>query len=226
MGKPGERLTCIGNGLNYILGLPDGKQRFTDEFREFKKAYALAAATVEAEKIREEVAFFEAVYVQLGKRSLAAIGATTRRWRSGRSFPVSCCPRAWWTSSRRGAGAAARSRCCPRSSWPRCRDMPQRNLAVEMLERLLLDEIKVRGKRNVVLERRFSQLLEAPVIKYRNRAIDSAMVIQELVDLARELREAGERGEALGSTRTSSRSTRRLTRTATCTPSWATRSWR
>ncbi len=77
-------------------------------------------------------------------------------------------------------------------------NMPQRNLAVEMLERLLLDEIKVRGKRNVVLERRFSQLLEASVIKYRNRAIDSAMVIQELVDLARELRSAGERGEALG----------------------------
>ncbi|UPU89764.1 DUF3387 domain-containing protein [Demequina sp. TMPB413] len=64
--------------------------------------------------------------------------------------------------------------------------MPGRNLALEVLERLLLDEVKVRGKWNVLLARRFSQLLEAPTIKYRNRAIESAMVIHELVDLALE----------------------------------------
>ncbi len=81
IGKPSERLACIGNGLNYILGLPDGKQRYMDEFREFKKAYALAAATVEAEKIREQVAFFEAVNVQLGKRFLHR--ASARRCGNG-----------------------------------------------------------------------------------------------------------------------------------------------
>jgi len=198
MGKPSERLLSIGAGMNYILGLPDGKQRYTDEFREFKKAYALAAATVEAENIREEVAFFEAVNVQLGKRSLV----------EHRRDDAEMAIRQIVSRSVLSEGvvdifeAAGLNRpaisLLSEEFLAEMQNMPQRNLAVEMLERLLLDEIKVRGKRNVVLERRFSQLLEASVIKYRNRAIDSAMVIQELVDLARELREAGERGEALG----------------------------
>ncbi|WP_291380847.1 type I restriction endonuclease subunit R [Demequina sp.] len=197
-GKPSERLACIGNGLNYILGLPDGKQRYMDEFREFKKAYALAAATPEAEKIREEIAFFEAVNVQLGKRSLV----------EHRRDDAEMAIRQIVSRSVLSEGvvdifqAAGLSRpaisLLSEEFLAEMQHMPQRNLAVEMLERLLLDEIKVRGRRNVVLERRFSQLLEATVIKYRNRAIDSAMVIQELVDLARELREAGERGEKLG----------------------------
>jgi len=198
MGRASERVLCIGAGMNYILGLPDGKQRYTDQFREFKKAYALAAATPNAEKIREEVAFFEAVNVQLGKRSLGA----------HRSDDAEMAIRQIVSRSVVSEGVidifevAGLDR--PTISLlsdeflAEMQHMPQRNLAVEMLERLLLDEIKVRGKRNVVLERRFSEMLEASVIKYRNRAIDSAMVIQELVDLARDLRKAGERGVELG----------------------------
>ncbi len=197
-GTPSERLACIGGGLNYILGLPDAKQRYTDEFRQFKKAYALAAATAEAQQIVEEVAYFEAINVQLNKRSLIA----------HRKDDAEMAIRQIVSRSVASEGVvdifAAAGLKRPAISLlseeflVEMQHMPQRNLAVEMLERLLLDEIKVRGRRNVVLDRRFSQLLEASVIKYRNRAIDSAMVIQELVDLARQLREAGERGEALG----------------------------
>jgi type I restriction enzyme R subunit len=76
--------------------------------------------------------------------------------------------------------------------------MPQRNLAVELLQKLLKGEIRTRGKRNVVQARSFAELLEQSVRKYQNRAIETAQVIEELIQLARDMRAAGARGEQLG----------------------------
>jgi len=78
------------------------------------------------------------------------------------------------------------------------RGMPQRNLAVELLQKLIKGEIKTRGKRNVVQARAFSELLEHAVRKYQNRAIETAQVLEMLIDLARDMRDAGARGEKLG----------------------------
>ena len=77
------------------------------------------------------------------------------------------------------------------------RDMPQRNLAVELLQKLLKGEIKARAKRNVVQARSFADLLEQAVRKYQNRAIETAQVIEELIQLAKDMRAASARGEAL-----------------------------
>jgi type I restriction enzyme R subunit len=76
--------------------------------------------------------------------------------------------------------------------------MPQRNLAVELLQKLLKGEIKTRAKRNVVQSRSFAELLEASLRRYQNRAIETAKVIEELIQLAKDMRAAGQRGEALG----------------------------
>jgi type I restriction enzyme, R subunit len=78
------------------------------------------------------------------------------------------------------------------------RDMPQRNLAVELLQKLLKGEIRLRSRRNVVQARSFAELLEQALRKYQNRAIETAQVIEELIKLAKEMREAGARGEQLG----------------------------
>ena len=78
------------------------------------------------------------------------------------------------------------------------RGMPQRNLAVELLQKLLKGEIKARGKRNLVQARSFADLLEQSVRKYQNRAIETAQVIEELIQLAKDMRAAGARGEKLG----------------------------
>ena len=78
------------------------------------------------------------------------------------------------------------------------RDMPQRNLAVELLQKLLKGEIKARGKRNVVQARSFADLLEQAVRKYQNRAIETAQVIETLIQLAKDMRAAAARGEKLG----------------------------
>ena len=76
--------------------------------------------------------------------------------------------------------------------------LPQRNLALELLKKLINDEIKIRGRKNIVQARSFAEMLEQAVRKYQNRAIESAEIIRELIRIARELREAGKRGESLG----------------------------
>ena len=75
--------------------------------------------------------------------------------------------------------------------------LPQKNLAVELVRKLLNDEIKVRSRRNVIESRRFSELLASSIRKYQNRAIEAAQVIEELIGLARNMREAAGRGEKL-----------------------------
>src|SRR5207302_3465868 len=76
--------------------------------------------------------------------------------------------------------------------------LPQKNLAVELLRKLLNDEIKARARRNVVKSRLFSTLLEGSIRKYQNRAIQAAQVIEELIALAKQMREESAKGEQLG----------------------------
>ena len=76
--------------------------------------------------------------------------------------------------------------------------MPQRNLAVELLRKLLVGEIKTRSQRNVVQARSFTELLERSIRRYQNRAIETAQVIEELIALAKDMRAANARGEQLG----------------------------
>ena len=80
------------------------------------------------------------------------------------------------------------------------RGLPQRNLAVELLRKLLDGEIKTRGRRNLVQAKLFSELLEQALRRYQNRAIEAAQVIEELIALAKDMREADRRGEELGLT--------------------------
>ena len=80
------------------------------------------------------------------------------------------------------------------------RDMPQKNLAVELLRKLLAGEVRLRSRRNVVQARSFSEMLEQSLRRYQNRAIETAQVIEELLGLAKQMREAQARGEALGLT--------------------------
>ena len=78
------------------------------------------------------------------------------------------------------------------------RQLPQKNLAVELLRKLLNGEIKERSRKNVVQARSFAEMLERTVRAYQNRAIETAQIIEELIELAKEMRQAAERGEKLG----------------------------
>jgi len=76
--------------------------------------------------------------------------------------------------------------------------MPQRNLAVELLQKLLKGELRERGRKNVVMARSFADMLEQTLRRYQNRAIEAAQVLEELIALAKDMREANGRGESLG----------------------------
>jgi type I restriction enzyme R subunit len=78
------------------------------------------------------------------------------------------------------------------------RGMPQKNLAVELLQKLLKGEINTRRRKNLVQARSFAEMLEQTIRRYQNRAIEAAQVIEELIQLARDMREANARGETLG----------------------------
>ena len=105
------------------------------------------------------------------------------------------------------APSHAAGTCCAnlrrrRQTGPTCapgwRCKPQRNLAVELLQKLLKSELASRRRQNVVQARSFADLLEQTIRRYQNRAVEAAQVIEELIGLARDLREAGARGETLG----------------------------
>ena len=80
------------------------------------------------------------------------------------------------------------------------RGLPYRNLALELLKKLINDELKTRSRKNLVQSRSFAQMLEQTIQRYQNRSIEAAQVIAELIDLAREIRSAQNRGEDLGLT--------------------------
>jgi type I restriction enzyme, R subunit len=80
------------------------------------------------------------------------------------------------------------------------RGMPQKNLAVELLQKLLKGELNIRRRKNIVQARSFAEMLEQTIRRYQNRAIEAAKIIEELIQLAKDMREANARGEKLGLT--------------------------
>ena len=76
--------------------------------------------------------------------------------------------------------------------------MPHRNLAVELLQKLLKGEVSQRGRKNLVQARSFAEMLEQTLRRYQNRAIEAAQVIEEFIQIAKDMRQASDRGEQLG----------------------------
>jgi len=190
----------LAGAANHVLGLKDGKKRFADTALAMSKAFTLCCTLDEAKAVREEVAFHQAVKVILTKRDLS------QKKRSDEEKELAI---------RQIIGSAVVSEevvdvfdavgldkpnigILDDDFLADVRNLPERNLAVELLERLLEGEIKSKFASNVVQERRFSELLGNVIKRYQNRAIETAQVIEELIEMARKFRAAANRGEALG----------------------------
>lgn len=190
----------LAGAANHVLGLEDGKKRFADTALAMSKAFSLCCTLDEAKAVREEVAFLQAVKVILTKKDLS------RKKRSDEEKELAI---------RQIIGSAVVSGevvdvfeavgldkpnigILDDEFLAEVRNLPERNLAVELLERLLEGEIKSRFATNVVQERKFSELLANVVKRYQNRAIETAQVIEELIDMAKKFRAAANRGEELG----------------------------
>ena len=199
-GSHEERLHLIGDGMEFVLGLEDGKRRYVDAVTALGRAFSLAVPHPKAIAIRDDVAFFQSVRASLMKSSSNGSGTTQEDLDLAVQQIVS---RAVSTEEVvdifKVAGLEHPDISVLDDRFlAEVRDMPRRNLAVELLEKLLRDEVKARFKTNLLESRRFSEMLQSAVVQYQNRAITSAQVIEELIALAKEIREAHKRGEVLG----------------------------
>ena len=201
-GKAVERLALIPAGQEHILAQEDGKKRFVAMVTELSSAFALCAASDEATAIRDDVSFFQAIQAALAKQSSGSrktpeqIEAAVRQLVS----------RAITTDGQVIDVFTAAGLPKPDISilsdqfLTEVRGLKHKNVAAELLAKLLKDELKVRSQRNLVQSQRFSDKLRKTLNAYHNRAIATQEVIEELIALAKEMDAAAKRGDALGLT--------------------------
>jgi len=201
-GTPSEKLAILRDGQDFVLGLHNGRERFLKAATELSQAFALIAATDEGGKAQDEVVFFLTTKAALAKpeegqrqQVKADLGAAIQQLIDQAIAPTGV------IDIFEAAGLQKPDISILSEAFlAEVREMPQKNLAVEMLERLLNDEIRLKAKKNLVESKTFSEKLLAALNKYQNRAIETAQVIEELIALAREMRESRNRGEKLGLT--------------------------
>lgn len=200
-GPDSERRRGIAAAYDFVVSTPDLKPRFLSAVAELSKAFALAGASDEAARIRDEVAFYQAVRASILKRT---------EWEGGRRSPEQMdaairqiVARAVISDEVVDIFAAAGLQ-KPEISilsddfLEEVRGLPYRNLAVELLERLLSGEVHRQEKKNIFQARSFAERLEEAIRRYQNRSIETAQMVSVLIDMAKDFREKGKRGETLG----------------------------
>ncbi len=198
-GTPQERLGLLPAAQEHVLAQENGKDRCLNAVRELTQAFALAVPHEETLRIRDDAGFFQAVRAQLMKRA------------PGEARPEEEVDHALRQIISRAVASegvldifAAAGLDKPNISvlsdefLAEVQGMPHRNLAVELLQKLLKGELHIRRRKNVVQARSFAEMLEQTLRRYQNRAIEAAQVIEELIQLARHMLQANARGERLG----------------------------
>lgn len=195
----------LAGAANHVLGLKsegqhDGKKRFADTALAMSKAFTLCCTLDEAKAVREEVAFMQAVKVILTKKDITQQKKTDeQRELAIRQIISSAVVSDSVVDIFDAVGLDKPNIGLLDDEFlAQVKNLPERNLAVELLERLLEGEIKSRFATNVVQERKFSELLGNVIKRYQNRSIETAQVMEELVEMAKKFREAASRGESLG----------------------------
>jgi len=200
-GTPQQRLSLLPSAQEHILRQENGKDRYLRAVRELSQAFALSVPHEDALRIRDDVGFFQAVQAALAKRAPGDarpggdIDHAVRQIISRAVAPEGV------MDIFAAAGLAKPDISILSDEFlAEVRGMPQRNLAVELLQKLLNGELAAKRRKNVVQARSFADMLEQTIRRYQNRAIEAAQVIEELIQLAKDMRAANARGQALGLT--------------------------
>lgn len=201
-GSARERVACIVSGVDFVLGkTEEEKKEFFHLVTEIGKAYALCAASQQARKIDVEISYFKAVKAGMAKGLPKEKPEKKRSWMD---YEIGQLVSKSVISEEVVDIFAAVGLEKPDLSilsdefLEEVRSLPQKNLALELLRRLLEGKIRVIAKKNVVQAKKFSEMLEASVIQYQKRSVETAEVIQALVDMAKDMNELHKRGEQLG----------------------------
>ncbi|MGN6547044.1 MAG: type I restriction enzyme endonuclease domain-containing protein [Aureliella sp.] len=199
-GKPAERLALIPAGQEHILEQEDGKQRFVQFVTELSRAFALCAASGKATELRDDISFFQALQAALNKQTTGArktpeqIDAAVHQLVSGAITTDGHVIDVFTAAGLPRPGISILSD----QFLAEVRGLKHKNVAAELLEKLLKDEIKTRSKRNIVQSQLFSEKLKKTLNAYHNRAIATQEVIDELIKLAKEMSAANAKGQRLG----------------------------
>ncbi|MGB9753480.1 type I restriction endonuclease subunit R [Roseiflexus castenholzii] len=198
-GRPEERLSLLPAAQEHILAQENGKERLLQAVSELSRAFALAVPHEKALAIRDDVAFSQAVRAALAKRAPSEQRSEEDLEHAIRQIVSQAIAPEGVVDLFAAAGLKKPDISILSEEFlAEVRGMPQRNLAVELLRKLLEDEIKTRRRKNLIQARSFAELLEQAIRRYQNRAVEAAQVIEELIALAKEMREADRRGESLG----------------------------
>nr|WP_264754797.1 type I restriction enzyme endonuclease domain-containing protein [Marinobacter sp. LV10R510-11A] len=185
---------------NYILGLEDGKKRFLDTVLAMNKAFSLCATLDEAQALQKEVAFLSQVKTAITKFTSVDKKLTEEDKKSALKQILD--------NALIGGGVTDVFALCgldrpnigllSEEFLEDVRQMPYKNFAVELLEKLLKDDIKAKTRNNVVQEKKYADRLQETLRKYNNRGIETAQVIEELIAMAKQFQAEMERDAALG----------------------------
>ncbi len=195
-----KRMSGVVRAMEFILGLEDGKSRYLQAVAALSRAFALAVPHEQALAVRDDIGLFQEIRSALVK---ATVSETERAPDEMESAIRQLVSRAVCSTEVVDIFAAAGLEkpdisILSDEFLAEVQQLPQRNLAFELLKKLINDEIRTRFKKNVVMARSFAEMLEQAVRKYQNRAIEAAQVIQELIRLAKGIREAQSRGQEMG----------------------------
>jgi len=198
-GKPEERLSLLPAAQEHILAQENGRDRLLQSVRELSQAFALSVPHEEALRIRDDVAFFQAVRAVLAKRTPGEPKTEEELDQAIRQIISKAIVPEGVVDLFAAAGLRKPDISILSEEFlAEVRGMPQRNLAVEVLRKLLTGEIRIKKRKNIVQARSFAEMLEEAIRRYQNRTIEAAQVIEELIALAKRMREANARGEMLG----------------------------
>ena len=198
-GTPAERLGLLPAAQEHVLAQENGKDRCVQSVRELSQAFALAVPHEDAIRVRDDVAFFQTVRSVLAKRTPADARPEEELNHAVRQIISRAVASEGVTDIFAAAGLEKPDISILSDDFLiEVRGLPYRNLAVELLQKLLKGELVVRRRKNVVQARSFADMLEQTLRRYQNRAVEAAQVIEELIQLARDLREANARGVELG----------------------------
>ena len=190
----------LAGAANHVLGLEDGKKRFADNALAMSKAFTLCCTLDEAKAVREEVAFLQAIKVLLTKREISAKKKTDEeRELAIRQIIGNAVVSGEVVDVFEAVGLDKPNIGLLDDEFlAEVRNLPEKNLAVELLERLLEGEIKSKFASNLAQEKKFSELLDSVIKRYQNRSIETAQVIEELIEMAKKFAAASKRGDELG----------------------------
>ncbi|HUU39336.1 MAG TPA: HsdR family type I site-specific deoxyribonuclease, partial [Desulfatiglandales bacterium] len=201
-GKPEQKLSILPAAQEHILSLDSGRDRFVKAVSALSKAFALAVPHPESMRIRDDVAFFQAVRAAI-KKTTGNGGLGSQSDEDIEHAIKQIVSKAVSSDKVVDVFSAAGLKkpdisILSDEFLAEVKALPHKNLAAELLRKLMNDEIKVLKRTNLVKARSFAEMLEKTIISYQNRTIEAAAVIQELIELAKEMREARNQGKELG----------------------------